>query len=372
MSECSRNRRLYDFCKTLLCAVFLSVLFAGCNEVAVVQEITQSQSHAVIATLADNGVEATAERAKGSKPIYSVMLSPNDYARAIQILRDANLPGEVRPSVAQLLAPEGLLPAGREIEMLRLDRAVAGEIEELLASHPAVVSARAVVRSASLPQGFGLPQAFGQQDSTQIIKLAPSVSLIVTVREAIAEEQIKNLVRQIAVGVLPENISIVLESARVNSVLTQSSTGTAGTAGKNIQPRLSSFLFFWKVPQSDALGLTLAVFSLVILMAVIAAVVGFASGTARASATFGYGSGDLSRTALPGSSNLSSAARASTSDSAVTGSRLRLTEQRREQRTEEKTAQRNNPADTSSDTGSDTSSDTGSDTSSGSGEERRR
>lgn len=272
-------------------SVLMVLLLIGCNEVPVAQDLTQGQAHAVVAALADNGIESSADRAKGSKGLYSVNLSSNEYARAIQVLRDLGLPGEVRPTVAQLMSSDGLLPPGREMEMLKIDRAVAGEIEELLASHPAIVSARAVVRSASL------------SDSSQ----PPTVSLVVTVRSALAEDQIKSLVRQVAAGVAPENISIVVENARAKT----------STKGVLSEQKLSSFLFFWRVPQSDVLGLTVAVFALVIGIGLVAAILGFASGTARATAntTNSFPGADLSRTALPGGPS-------------VTSSRLRLSELR--------------------------------------------
>lgn len=272
-------------------SVLMVLLLIGCNEVPVAQDLTQGQAHAVVAALADNGIESSADRAKGSKGLYAVNLSSNEYARAIQILRDLGLPGEVRPTVAQLMSSDGLLPPGREMEMLKIDRAVAGEIEELLASHPAIVSARAVVRSASL------------SDSSQ----PPTVSLVVTVRSALAEDQIKSLVRQVAAGVAPENISIAVENARAKT----------STKGALTEQKLSSFLFFWRVPQSDVLGLTVAVFALVIGIGLVAAILGFASGTARATANAAnsFPGADLSRTALPGGPS-------------VTSSRLRLSELR--------------------------------------------
>lgn len=273
------------------CLLAFVVSMSGCNEVPVAQDLNQAQAHAVIAALADSGIESTAQRGKGSKGLYSVELSANDYARAILVLRDAGLPDEVRPSVTELLSSDSLLPPGREIEMLKIDRAVAGEIEELLDSHPSVVSARAVVRSASLSDN----------------KLPPSVSIVITVREAIAEDQIKELVRQVASGVAPENISVVVENERPRAA-----------AKSNETVKLSSFLFFWKVPQTEIFGLNMAVFAMVLVIAIIAAGLGFASGTARAgnsNSNQPYTPGDLSRSALP-------------SGPSVTSSRLRLSEMR--------------------------------------------
>ncbi len=284
-------RHARAFVVSVCCPLIFAAFLLGCNEVPVAQDLNQAQAHAVIAALADSGIESTAQRGKGSKGTYAVELSSNDYARAIQVLRDAGLPGEVRPSVAELLSSDSLLPPGREIEMLKIDRAVAGEIEELLVSHPSVVSARAVVRSASLIDN----------------NLPPSVSLVVTVREAIAEDQLKELVRQIASGVTAENISIVLENARPKT-----------TTKANEAPRLVAFLFFWKVPQSEIFGLNMAVFGMVLVIGIIAAGLGFASGTARAGNSNGgqpYSPGDLSRSALPGGPS-------------VTSSRLRLSEMR--------------------------------------------
>lgn len=280
-----------------LLAVVLVVL-VGCNEIPVIQDLSQAQAHQVIAALADHGIESRAERGKGSKASFSVELSSGEYARAIQILRDEGLPGEVRPSVNELLSSDGLLPPGRDVELMKLDRAVAGEIEELLSAHPAIATARAVVRSAAV-QEQGIP---------------PSVSIVLTTREAISEDQVRALVRQVAPGVSPESISIVLENVRPKAVRT-------GGGLEGAQP-LSPFLFFWRVPQSDVLALNLAVFGLVLFFGLVAAGLGFASGTARANNAGdgqSYGGMDAGRTALPAGPS-------------VTGSRLRLSELRGDNR----------------------------------------
>ncbi len=140
--------------KLVVLLLLSSALLCGCNTVAVQDELTQEQATEIVAALSSQGVSAFAQRETGGRGRYRVEVKRGAYSDAIQILHERGLPSESRATFSELIAPRGLVPDSREIEALRLDRALAAELEEALENNPAVASARVVVRVSSVPMEF--------------------------------------------------------------------------------------------------------------------------------------------------------------------------------------------------------------------------
>jgi len=239
--------------------VALVCLLAGCGSVPVAQDITQQQSHEIVALLAQHGISATAARETGGQGRYRIEVDGEHYTQAISLLHRHGLPGESKPSFSELVQPHGLLPNSREMEALRLDHAIATEIEETLASHPAILSARAIVRLNFLREGSG-----------------PAVSVVAQSRAgaAVTGEALAGIVRRAVPGVAPENIVISVEPAAGASAVT-GEVGAWNQDGAVIAVPLVPFILGWRVPRDDYNALVLALLGILVLIAGIGGVLGY-------------------------------------------------------------------------------------------------
>ena len=126
--------------------LFCCGCLTGCGDVDLVSDVSQSKANQIVALLSQNGVEAMATRASGGRGRYTVDVDRSSYSRAVTLISEAGLPGEDEQSFSDLVTSHGMLPNSREIEALRVDRALGLELEEQLRAHPGVVAARVVVR----------------------------------------------------------------------------------------------------------------------------------------------------------------------------------------------------------------------------------
>jgi type III secretory pathway lipoprotein EscJ len=142
----------------LLTALVCLVMLSGCRTVTLEEDLTQGQSREVIALLIRNGIQATAEKGQGAKGRYVVRVPSDRYQEAVILLSKNNLPREPRLTMDQLVSGGGFLPQSREMENLKIDRAFAAEVEELVSHLPGVRSVRAVVHSHHQSEGERNPE----------------------------------------------------------------------------------------------------------------------------------------------------------------------------------------------------------------------
>lgn len=224
-------------------------VFLGCAEVPVTQDADQREAHQIVALLTGHGINAIASKESGGKGRYVVTVARGDYAQAVSITTEKGFPRERSVSFAELIEQQGLIPNSREIESLRLDHAIALELEELFRAHVGVLVAKVVVRVNALSAGT-----------------APGVSVVLQVLESSELDQLRVVesVRRTVPGVAPDAISVSL--ARV------ADDGRIGARGARIP--LAPFLRFWRIPVGDYVSLALTLF----LCMVLVLLVGFAFG----------------------------------------------------------------------------------------------
>lgn len=233
-------------------------LVAGCSRSPVADDLAQRDANEIVAVLREHGIEATVEKQKGGKGRYSVQVSAQEFGESASLLASLGLPEERKPGFSDLVNSGGILPSSREVEALRLDRAAAAELEELLKGMPSVSSASVVVRSHGLPSG-----------------VAPSVSAVVQTKtgSSVAVEEVKLLLARTVPGL---NASEIVLSVAEQTVV---ATGKARVAsGATSSDETIPFLIFWKVPREQYAGLATLVVSLLIVVSAIAGLVGYVLG----------------------------------------------------------------------------------------------
>lgn len=239
--------------------VLLLLLCVGCAEVPIAEDVNQSQATEIVAVLIEHGIAAESAKTAGGHGKYSVHVKRELYPHAITILHERGLPSPQEPSFAETIASKGFLPNSREIESLRVDRAMAAEIEEALRQHPGVSGVKVVVRRATAADG-----------------IKAGVSVIIQEKEgfSVNKEDVVQVVVKAVPGIAAEDVFVSsVKGAPINRV-----TGVEGalqSEGRTIKVPLSPFLGFWNVPESDLPGLSLTLLVGILVIGGLGAFLGY-------------------------------------------------------------------------------------------------
>jgi len=237
----------------------LAICIAGCSSAPIAQDIAQSQANEIVALLADNGISAVARKGSGGQSRYTVEVDAGYYTEAVSLLHRAGLPGEVKRSFADLIAPQGLIPNSRDMEALRLDHALAAEVEAALTNHPAVMSARVIVRS-----NFSKDKA--EAAVSAVIQHRPEMT--------VNPESMSGVILRAVPGVRPENVYIAIEPASANGARRSESEGVTNVGGSVVRVPLVPFLL-GRVPKDEYNFFTLGLVGSLILLGCVGAVIGY-------------------------------------------------------------------------------------------------
>lgn len=242
------------FALLIVCTLFLG----GCSRSPVADDVGQKEANEIVSILRERGIESTVEKVKGARGRYSVQVASKDFGESVSILASLGLPEEKKASFSDLVAQSGILPSSREVEALRLDRASAAELEELLKGLPGVASASVVVRSHGLDSG-----------------VTPAVSAVVQTHpgKSLSSEEVRTLLARTVPGLKGEEI--VLSIGEQGS--TRGKFSGSDRASSETQ-QLVPFLRVWKVPKDQYAGLATLVVGLIFLVGAIAGLVGYVLG----------------------------------------------------------------------------------------------
>jgi type III secretory pathway lipoprotein EscJ len=243
---------------TILC---LLLILTGCSRQSVIDSTTQKRAVQVVVALQKRGITATIQRESGGQGKYSVSVKSSDYATALSIVESESLMEEPAPSVQELTSGSSFFPPSREMEALRLDHALAREVQMLIEELGGVSSARVVVR-----------KRFSDRAQT-----SPSVSVVVRTEPGaqVAEPMISEIITRTIPGLATEHLLITIESS--NQSATEASS-VINAPGDYLVP----FIFNWRVPRDDYRGFAILFLGLMTLVGFFGIGLGMFVGARRA------------------------------------------------------------------------------------------
>ncbi len=227
----------------LTCSVLVLVTAVGCGSTPVADDLAQRDANEIIAVLQERGISGHVSKGRGSGARYSVHVGSSSFAEAATILNRLGLPPEKKPTFEEMTAASGIIPSSREVEALRLDRALAAQVEDLLKARSDIASASVVVQQHALG-GRG----------------KPAVSVIVQRRVGgpLQDAEVRDIITHSVVGVSADDVFVSIVDAPSLGV-------TPATPGPGGQQGLVPFLRYWHVPAAEYNGLALVfvIFSVV-------------------------------------------------------------------------------------------------------------
>jgi type III secretory pathway lipoprotein EscJ len=248
---------------TIVC-VALAAGVAGCGSSPVADDVPQREANEIVSKLEEGGISASVSKARGGKGRYSVLVPSGRFSEAVGLLNRLGLPAERKASFQELTASNGILPTSREVEALRLDRATAAEIEDLLKARPEFDSVSALVRARSLG-GRGAPSA-----TVVAQKRAGQSVSVEELRGTIA-----SIITRAVPGIKPEDVLVSVTESRLSS---SGGTTVKDGQGSSEAERMTPFLIFWKVPVAEYSGLVMLLMGLVLFAALLAGFAGYLLG----------------------------------------------------------------------------------------------
>lgn len=121
-----------------LAGVVLLIL-AGCSQESLYSDLSEQEANEMVAALSLAGLDASKQKLKGNA--FSVSTAQEDFAQAVQLLKNHGLPRERYDTLGDVFAKEGFVSSPLE-ERARLNHALSQEIASTLSSIDGVVLAR--------------------------------------------------------------------------------------------------------------------------------------------------------------------------------------------------------------------------------------
>lgn len=240
-----------------LAGLGLLIIVTGCDVTPVVSDVDQREANQIVSVLYRRGIEAKLEARRAGRGGFSVTVSDEDYPRAATLLGQLGLPGEHQPTFEQMTASSGILPTSRSVDNVRLDRALAAELEGALSRLTTVVDAGVVVRKHSA-------RTLTEASVTVVLKVSSDSDLSI--------ERCKHLVENVFPTIAHDNILVSIHrSASHQTDYDFSSTGQEAI----------SFMYFWRVPAALHRDLVFLFFGIVFFVAGIAGSAGYLIGQYR-------------------------------------------------------------------------------------------
>lgn len=169
--------------------VAMLLFLAGCSEESLYSNLSEQEANEMVAALSLAGLDASKQKLKGDN--FSVSTSSDDFALAVQLLKNNGLPRQHYDTLGEVFAKEGFVSSPLE-ERARLNHALSQEIAATLSSIDGVVLARvhlAVPPKNDLNDTAAASSASVFVKHRQDVDLAGSVSLI----KALVVNGIENL-----------------------------------------------------------------------------------------------------------------------------------------------------------------------------------
>jgi type III secretory pathway lipoprotein EscJ len=212
--------------RSLIVCGFASLLISGCGTTPVADDVGQREANEIVALLRQQGIPSQLSKGRGSTGRYSVLVPTSQFADAAGFLSRLGLPGDKKASFQELTASNGIIPPSREVEALRLDRATAAELEDLLRTRRDVAAVSVLARVRSVEPGAN-----------------PSAMVVIQEREGASIE----------LGEIKEIASRAVPGIKLEDVLVSLSRSERPAKESEAEPfsQLVPFLGAWRVPASE-------------------------------------------------------------------------------------------------------------------------
>lgn len=184
-------------CFQCVLACTVAWLLAGCS-MQLHQDLSEPEANMIISALKVSGIDASKQPMKDKK--WAVTVAESDFAPAVLILRDHNLPPAPFNGLGQVFKREGMLATPTE-ERARLMHAVSEELMRTIRSFDGVVDARVHV---VVPSTEALIDKVQPASASVLVKTLPDFEL----KDAVTD--IRALVVNAVEGLDPGRVSIVL------------------------------------------------------------------------------------------------------------------------------------------------------------------
>ncbi len=243
----------------LFITIFVIFTFVGCSDEIVVRGVDQKQANEIVSALATSDINSKVKIDPTSKKLFAVYVSEDNYMKSVSILTSKGLPRENTATFSELIAHHGILPDSKRMESLRLDKALALEIEEAISRFPNISNVSVVVRKEYIKD-----------------KEDPSVAILIVTGASFDNSQIqdtKNIVMSAIPGIADEDIKILIREAEPN--YNEDKVGMMNVDGRTFVVSLSKFLGYWEVATKDHKSLSIFFVMLVFFVGVIGIVLGY-------------------------------------------------------------------------------------------------
>lgn len=200
-----------QFALQVTLAIFLAA--AGCSGDRELQiNLSSAESVEITVMLAEQGIDAERIVQPGKDEKYKILVSSGEMDKALKLMRDYRLeyrlPADGKDDCEELTKPAGFAPNTPTISELRLDCAIARDVERVLKALPGVVEARALVRANLKRLPLNLTADAESPGASVVLRYAsPSGTLPFGLKEA------KEIVARSVPGLNPENVQ--METIRV-------------------------------------------------------------------------------------------------------------------------------------------------------------
>ena len=177
----------------------------ACKEEIVARNLDQKQANEIVSVFSKFKISSKVTKDINSKKLLMIKVARDDYEEAASILTVKGLPKDKGASFSEVISHHGILPDSKRMEDLRLDKALALEIEDTLAKINEFSNVSVVVRKEYL----------GELAKPQV-----SVLLISNVEdEYINYDNVFDIIQTAIPGIEKDNIKIIVEMESNNDLL---------------------------------------------------------------------------------------------------------------------------------------------------------
>jgi type III secretion protein J len=181
-----------------LIALLAALALAGCGSQEIYGHLKEDQANDIIAALRDAHIDAAKSSDKDGQ--WSVAVSPDDFSKAIQLLRAKGLPREDFANLGSLFEKKGLVSSPTE-ERARLIYGLSQELSHTVSEIDGVVQARVHL---AMPEADPLSDTVKPASAAIFVKYQPGYDL------RGQTGAIKSLVTNSIEGLTYDKVSVVM------------------------------------------------------------------------------------------------------------------------------------------------------------------